>query len=136
MARTATNKARKVAKHLANHPNDTTNHGKVVAFPQVQKKDLKGNKPTLMHDIDGYFNKKTSKLEVPQTMYLVVADKLVDVEYTHLPMTAEEAYNELKCKAYMYRVVGGKRVLLASKKAVPTLSDKKRLEAAFGAPKK
>src|SRR5258708_35207155 len=44
------NRARRVAKHLRQHPNDKTKQGKVPVFPEQEKHEE--HKPSLMHTIE------------------------------------------------------------------------------------
>ena len=129
--RTKRNKLRKVAKHLRCHPNDKTVHGQVPKFPVVRHKDT--TKPPMMYDIDGYYNRKTKKIEVPPIMYVVVAKPHIMVEYTHLYSEASEAFKNMKCTAWLYRIANNKEVaILESKRARPLLSEKELMELAYG----
>src|SRR3990167_9204571 len=129
--RTKRNKLRKVAKHLQRYPNDKTVHGHVPVFPVIRHKDT--TKPPMMYDIDGYYNRKTKKIEVPHIMYMVVARPQVLVEYTHLYSVAEEAFKDMKCTAWLYRIANNKEIaILESKRAKPLLSEKELMELAYG----
>ena len=129
--RTKRNKLRKVAKHLRRHPNDRTVVGQEPKFPVTRHKDTM--KPTMMYDIDGYYNRKTKKIEVPHIMYMVVARPQVLVEYTNLYSVAEEAFKDMKCAAWLYRIANNKEVAtLESKRARPLLSEKELMELAYG----
>ena len=129
--RTKRNKVRKIAKHLRKYPTDRTVHGTLPKFPAFIRKE--GIKPTMMYDIDGYWNKKTKKVEVPHIMYAVVAKPHVLVEYTHLYSAAAEAFKDCKCTAWLYRITNNKEiVIMDSKRAKPLLSEKELMEMAYG----
>lgn len=132
LARTLRNKQQRIATHLSKHPKDKTVHGSVPDYKKSIVKQ-KPTKPTMMHDIDGYFNKKTNKIEVPLVMYAVYGDGHKLVEYTHLPKVAEEAFAEMKCRAVLIAVINNKfGSVIKSKGAVPMMSKDQRLVGAFG----
>lgn len=126
------NKKRKIAKHLAAHPEDKTVHGSVPEFKEPKHHDhKKDHKPDMMWDVEGYYKKdkgaKTGRIEVPHTMYFTVAYPGVRTEFTHLYTEAKKAFDKLKCFACLYKVEGTSVSILEIKRAEPYLSAKARM---------
>lgn len=134
LARTLRNKQKRIALHLKMHPKDSTVHGSVPDYKLKPKGErAQRTKPTMMHDIDGYFNKKSGKIEVPLVMYAVYGDGHNLVEYTHLPKVAEEAFAEMKCRAVLIAVINNKfGSVIKHKGPVPMMTKDQRLAGAFG----